>query len=136
NAFGTHFGISRERGWFFQAFADLAAKQLGSEDSLTSFRLRTGAYLPMPWLRHHVLAVAASGGIAGGSYPRRGLFFTGGFNQPSPFEAFDPQALQSGFVLRGYEPAQFIGNQYQLFNAEYRFPISYFDRGVSTLPAF
>jgi outer membrane protein assembly factor BamA len=44
--------------------------------------------------------------------------------------------FQGGFVLRGYEPVSFIGSQYHLANAEYRFPIATVDSGVSTLPFF
>jgi outer membrane protein assembly factor BamA len=51
-------------------------------------------------------------------------------------DAYTSDLLQSAFVLRGYEPGQFGGNQMVLSNAEYRFPIAYVDRGLSTLPVF
>ncbi|HMR79351.1 MAG TPA: hypothetical protein PKD61_29795, partial [Polyangiaceae bacterium] len=51
-------------------------------------------------------------------------------------DAFTDGVLQSGFVLRGYEPAQFIGTHFNLLNTEYRLPLLYADRGISTLPVF
>ncbi len=116
--------------------ADLAAHELGSEFTLQSFTAQLVGYVPLPWLAHHVLAVSAAGGLSGGTYPRRGLFFTGGFFETSLLDTLLYGTMQSGFVLRGYRPGQFIGSQYNLYNAEYRFPLLYLDRGVSTLPVF
>jgi outer membrane protein assembly factor BamA len=39
-------------------------------------------------------------------------------------------------VLRGFPYGAFAGRQYNLANLEYRFPIVWIERGVSTLPAF
>jgi hypothetical protein len=47
----------------------------------------------------------------------------------------DPRAARGGGpALRGYAPWSLYGDQFHLLNAEYRFPIAYLDRGVSTLP--
>ena len=43
---------------------------------------------------------------------------------------------QSAFRLRGYNPGQFAGNDFNLVNVEYRAPLWYPDRGISTLPVF
>ena len=139
NAEGTLYGIGAERGYSVSAALDVAARETGSEDSLTAVSLRATGYVPMPWLQHHTLALAASGAAAVGTYPRRGVYFTGGFVELTPSEAFDrfQTGIQQGsFVLRGYRPAQFIGTHFNLLNAEYRFPILYADRGVGTLPVF
>ena len=61
---------------------------------------------------------------------------TGGFVDASAFDAYTTGVQQSGFVLRGYEPSQFKGTNYNLLNLEYRFPLLYVDRGISTLPGF
>ncbi|MEZ4222433.1 MAG: BamA/TamA family outer membrane protein [Polyangiaceae bacterium] len=130
------YGISTERGFNLSVAADVAAKEIGSDDTLTSFTGRMTGYLPMPWVDHHVLAMALSGGAAVGTYPRRGVFYTGGFVDLPPLDAYTDGIFQSAFVLRGYEPVQFIGTQYNLLNAEYRLPLLYADRGLSTLPVF
>jgi outer membrane protein assembly factor BamA len=77
-----------------------------------------------------------SGGTSTGSYVRRGLYSTGGFVDESLYDSYNSVIRQSAFVLRGYAPGQFIGTSYNLLNAEYRFPLLYADRGLSTLPVF
>lgn len=130
------YAISYERGMTVYLGSDFAHPALGSESTLALFRGSVTGYLPLPGLNHHVLALAVSGGSSGGTYARRGLFATGGFADQQPFDVYTSGLLQSGFVLRGFEPAQFIGSNYTLLNAEYRFPVIYVDRGVSTLPVF
>jgi hypothetical protein len=133
---GTGWGISSERGYRVGVGTDLAGPETGSEWTLAAFTSRIRGYVLLPWARHHVLALALSGGIATGSYTRQGLYYTGGFLDAPLLDAFTSGVDQSSFVLRGYEPAQFIGTQYQLLNVEYRLPLLYVDRGVSTLPVF
>jgi hypothetical protein len=136
NASTTGMAVSLERGLSVTVAGDFADPAWGSEDTLTAFSASVRGYVPMPWLRHHVLAVALSGGSSIGSYVREGFYATGGFADTSPLSLDTTAVLQSGFVLRGYEPGAFKGTNYHLANAEYRFPIVYVDRGVSTLPAF
>jgi hypothetical protein len=132
----TTYGISTEDGVRFSVGADYAGPELGSEWTLTAFSGRLTGYFRLPWADHHVLAASAAGGISSGTYARRGLYYTGGFVDTPPLDPFLSGVSQSAFVLRGYESAQFIGSQYSLVNAEYRFPLAYIDRGVSTLPVF
>jgi WD40-like Beta Propeller Repeat len=140
NADGTLYGIGPERGFSVGGGLDFAARETGSEETLTAVNARVSAYVPMPWARHHTLALNLEGASSVGSYPRRGLYYTGGFVTDQGLQgivdAFDNGIRQSAFVLRGYEPAKFIGQQYNLANAEYRFPLLYADRGISTLPVF
>lgn len=136
SAEGTLYSISAERGLTLGLSADFADPAWGSETTLTAFTGVGTAYLPMPWFSHHVLAVALSGGAAIGSYPRRGLYSVGGFQDLPLLDAYTAGVFQSSFVLRGYAPAQFVGRQFNLINAEYRFPLVYADRGLSTLPVF
>jgi hypothetical protein len=45
-------------------------------------------------------------------------------------------AAQSRVSLRGYPSGQFQGSHLLLLQSEYRFPLLWIDRGLSTLPAF
>jgi outer membrane protein assembly factor BamA len=137
NVDASLYAVSAERGFSISGNIDLASRETGSDDTLTAVFGRFIGYLPMPWANHHTLAVAASGAAAVGSYPRRGLYYTGGFVTNLPLlDAYTDGVRQGAFVLRGYEPVSFIGSQYNLLNAEYRFPVVYADRGVATLPVF
>lgn len=135
NAEAYHYSVSAERGMSLVLGLDHGSETTASDHTLTSASGRITAYIPTP-VRHHVLALSVGGGAAIGSYPRQGLFYSGGFLSQDLVDAFQSGVLQSAFVLRGYKPGQFAGRQYNLLNAEYRFPIWYADRGISTLPAF
>jgi len=136
NASATSYAISLERGLRLALGADFAQPAWGSESTLTAFSGELATYFSLPWLRHHVLALGLSGGAAAGNYARLDYYYTGGFVDSSAFEAYRTGVQQSGFVLRGYEPGQFKGTNYNLLNVEYRFPLLYVDRGLSTLPGF
>jgi hypothetical protein len=136
NARASALAISSEAGFSVNVAADLADPAWGSESTLTAFSARFTGYLGMPWLRHHVLAFGLSGAASAGTYTRYGLYSTGGFADTPPFDSLTTSFPQSSFVLRGYEPGQFVGSNYNLANLEYRFPIAYVDRGISTLPGF
>lgn len=136
NVQGTGYGISAEKGFSIGLGVDEAAYAIGSDSTLTAFGGALTAYHLMPWARHHVLALGLSAGTSLGSYSRRGLYATGGFADVSLYDQYQNVIRQGAFVLRGYKPAQFIGSSYNLLNVEYRFPIWYADRGISTLPAF
>ena len=137
NASATPMAISLERGLRVGVAGDFADPAWGSEYTLTAMSGSLAAYVPMPWFRHHVLAFGLSGAIAMGTYVgRSGLYYTGGFADTQSFDGFTTGIRQGAFVLRGYEPAQFSGTTYNLLNVEYRFPIAYVDRGLSTLPVF
>src|SRR6478736_1833609 len=136
NVQGTAYGIGGEKGFSFGVSLDEAAEALGSESTLTAIGAVATAYQLMPWARHHVLALGLSGGTSTGSYVRRGLYGTGGFVDESLYDSYNGVIRQSAFVLRGYAPGQFIGTSYNLLNVEYRVPLLYADRGLSTLPVF
>ncbi len=133
---GTTYGISAEKGFSIGLGLDEAAHALGSNSTLTAFSGVATAYQLLPWGQHHVLAFGLSGGTSLGSYSRRGLYGTGGFVDQSLYDAYNSVVRQSAFVLRGYQPGQFVGTAYNLLNVEYRFPLLYADRGLSTLPVF
>ncbi len=137
NVQGSAYGIGGEKGFSIGLGLDEAAEALGSESTLTAIGGVATAYQLMPWGTHHVLALALSGRhVPTGSYVRRGLYATGGFVDESLYDSYNSVIRQSAFVLRGYAPGQFIGTSYNLLNVEYRLPLIYADRGLSTLPIF
>ncbi len=136
NAQSTVYAISAEKGISLGLGLDEADPALGSESTLTAIGGVFTAYQLLPWGQHHVLALGLSGGTSLGTYAKRGLYGTGGFVDQSLYDAFTSVVRQSAFVLRGYAPGQFIGTTYNLLNLEYRFPLLYADRGISTLPIF
>lgn len=136
NAETTLYGTGPEKGFTVGLGADYASSFTASEHTLYSLLLRSTGYVLLPWARHHVLALGLSGGISGGTYPRRGMFYTGGFTEEGALDTFLSNTLQSAFVLRGYEPRQFRGRQFALMNAEYRLPLWYADAGLGTLPLY
>jgi hypothetical protein len=136
SAQGTAYGISAEKGLSLGLGLDEADPAIGSESTLTAIGGALTAYQLLPWGQHHVLALGLSGGTSLGNYAKRGLYSTGGFVDQSLYDSYSSVIRQSSFVLRGYRPAQFIGTAYNLLNLEYRFPLLYADRGLSTLPVF
>ena len=136
SATATAYAISLESGLRLAVGGDFAQPAWGSESTLTALSGQLSTYFTLPWLRHHVLALGLSGGAATGDYARLDYYYTGGFVDTSVVNAYTSGVQQTGFVLRGYTPNQFAGTNYNLLNVEYRFPILYVDRGLSTLPGF
>jgi outer membrane protein assembly factor BamA len=128
--------VSNEVGFAAGVSLDFADPALASDTSGYAATLGLAAYLPMPWLQHHVLALHASGGASGADRAGRGVFYVGGFQDLPVIDVVRNSLIQSGVSLRGYPPVAEFGNYYGLFNAEYRFPILEVDRGPSTLPIF
>ena len=128
--------IGAERGFSLNLAVDVAAPPLASDYTLYIVSYSAAEYLPLPWARHHTLALRQASATASGNYPFRGIFYTGGFIETPLFRPFTLGEYQGPFVLRGYPAFSFSGSQYHLFNAEYRFPILNLDRGLSTMPFF
>ena len=136
NAEAYLWSVSAERGFTLALSVDVAAPPLASDYTLYIVSYAAAEYFPMPWARHHTLALRQSSATSSGNYPFRGIFYTGGFIEAPIFRPFTLGEYQGPFVLRGYPAFSFSGSQYHLFNAEYRFPILNLDRGLSTLPFF
>jgi hypothetical protein len=128
--------VGSERGFSLSLYGSVAAPPLASDYTLYTFGYTATDYIPMPWARHHTLALHASAAMLLGDYPRRGAFYNGGFSDTPLIRTLTLSTYQSPFVLRGYPVSKFGGNQYHLYNAEYRFPILNVDRGFSTFPLF
>lgn len=128
--------VGAERGFSLALSVDVAAPPLASDYTLYIMSYSASEYFPMPWARHHTLALHQTSATASGNYPFRSIFYTGGFIEAPLFRNFSVGDYQGPFVLRGYPAFAFSGTQYHLFNFEYRFPILNLDRGLSTVPFF
>jgi hypothetical protein len=136
NAYRPLYGVSNERGFTLALSSDIAGPATGSDTTLATVDGRATGYLLAPWASHHAFALALSAGSAGGSAAGRGYYTKGGFVDTPAFDAILSGLRQSAFPLRGFPAGAFGGRTYNLANLEYRFPIAWIDRGVSTLPAF
>jgi outer membrane protein assembly factor BamA len=117
---------------------DIADDATGSSESLYAASYRVRGYVPMPWAGEHVLAIASAGAIAAGTYPRRSLYYVGGYDleNTSFLDTITSGAFNGAFPLRGYPANSYSGSVYLLQNLEYRFPIADVDRGISTVPVY
>jgi outer membrane protein assembly factor BamA len=139
NAERSLWAVGPERGFSASASVDLTHPVLASDYRGYRAQLGVSAYATMPWLRHHSLALHATGGTGGGSFPGA-PYYVGGFVDVAFLDTAKTLLQQGAFlqqggvVLRGYPVAVEVGRNVALFNAEYRFPILNVDRGLSTLP--
>jgi outer membrane protein assembly factor BamA len=136
NADSYLWSVGPENGIAVGATLDLSDPALASDSSGYAATIGFGTYFKMPWLRHHALALHASGGFAADNRGGRGPFYVGGFIDLPVVDTVRNTLIQGGVELRGYPVVAEAGNYYGLFNAEYRFPILNVDRGMSTLPFF
>jgi hypothetical protein len=130
------YSVGPRRGFNLAASMDVGNPYTASQYTLYAFGYNATLYVPMPWPDQHTLALHAAGASAMGDYPKRGLYYVGGFVDTTLLDTLRGTVFQGGYVLRGYKPISFIGSQYHLFNVEYRFPIVTVDRGPSTVPIF
>ncbi|MBX3233801.1 MAG: PD40 domain-containing protein [Labilithrix sp.] len=136
NAEGFLWSIGAERGYAYSIAFDLTDPLIGAQTSGFATNADFTMYLPMPWIRHHTLALHAGAGTSGGAFPGRGAFFIGSFVDLPVVDTIRNVLIQGGVTLRGYPSVVQAGRSYALTNAEYRFPIVNLDRGPSTLPIF
>ncbi|MBP9113706.1 MAG: PD40 domain-containing protein [Polyangiaceae bacterium] len=125
-----------EKGFSTSVSLAFTHPAIGSEYSGILGAANFTGYLPMPWFKHHTLALHVGAGSSAGSLPGRSTFFIGGFSEFPVIDTVRNLLVQGGIQLRGYPSASQVGRNYALFNAEYRFPIVNIDRGISTLPLF
>ena len=136
NAESYLWSVGGEKGISLSASVDVASPVLGSDSVGYATTVGFSTYFLMPWLRHHTLALHASGGAAGGNFGGRGPFYVGGYIDLPLVDVIRNYLLQGDVVLRGYPTVAEVGHYFGLFNAQYRFPIVNLDRGASTLPVF
>jgi hypothetical protein len=136
NAASYLWSIGNESGVEVGLTLDVADRSLASDSSGYAATFNLATYLSMPWLRHHVLALHGGGGTSGGNAAGRGPYYIGGFIDMPLVNVVRNVLIQGGVELRGYPVVGEAGQNYALFNGEYRFPIVNVDRGASTLPFF
>jgi len=126
------------RGYSLRLSVEYAGRPTGSDFTLHTFEGQVAGYIPMPWPGQHTVAIRVAGGSAGGTYPRDGYYFVGGYDneRASIVDQVQTGIYDGAFVLRGYQPGKIGGRSYVLQNIEYRFPILKPDRGLSTLPLY
>ncbi len=129
--------ISPEDGVGFSIGTRFGSEALGSDFSYAALDLSGGAYLRLPWAKHHVLAVLGRVGLGQGDLGNRRLFSLGGPTLRDPLlDLLYTGRFLGTAVLRGYEPGAFAGSNLVLGTLEYRFPIWRADAGAWTLPLY
>ncbi|MCA9665635.1 MAG: PD40 domain-containing protein [Myxococcales bacterium] len=129
-------GVSNAQGRSLSFALRLNLEALGSDFRSIQALWSWAEFWQMPWHKDHTLALRYGGGIGSGDSSRRGLFFIGGFPEQNIIQAVIDLAPLGGNYLRGYAPGEFFGEQYHLWNLEYRFPLFNIERGPSTLPIY
>lgn len=127
--------ISAEKGFFGNLSLRIQNDLLGSDFDQIFLTYAARAYLPNPWVNRHVLALQMDGGIARSNF-RQAAFGLGGHRPQDVLRAMIFQQPQGQFVMRGFPPNTLVGNHFQLWTAEYRFPIWRIEAGPSTVPFF
>jgi hypothetical protein len=127
-----------ETGRVLRANVAVSDQRLGSDYGDLRVTGSYAEYLRMPWRGHQVLALRLSGGASSGGLRARGPFRLGGLDERQDVirTVIARTALAEGTTLRGYNPSEFAGLYYGLFNVEYRIPLLDADRGVGSVPGF
>lgn len=129
--------ISAEDGVAFSVGTRFGLPELASDFTYATLDLAGGAFLRLPWGRHHVLALLGRAGFGQGDLGNRRLYALGGPTLRDPIlDLLYTGRLMGSSVLRGYEPSAFVGSNLLLGTVEYRFPIWNADAGAWTLPLY
>ncbi|MCK6545496.1 BamA/TamA family outer membrane protein [Myxococcota bacterium] len=128
--------ISQARGVALDTAIELHSPRIGSDLRLLSLTAHGTAYVTMPWLDHHVLALRTAFGASAGDARGRAVYVLGGLPIRNVLrDAVD--GLRTGVdVIRGYDVAALRGLAFWLASAEYRVPLVRIERGIETLPIF
>ncbi len=126
------YSISPEKGFEARLTGDWYDEALGADYNQRIVTADLRGYLPNPWLDHHVFAFRAAGGLMDGDKLFQGAFRVGGSIGESIISSPGTRYL----ALRGYELAEFIGDEAAVGTFEYRFPISYPQAGAGMFPIF
>ncbi len=128
------YSVSAERGVSVYVGVDHASRYFGSQLEGSSAYARVYSYPPIPFMKHHVLALGTT--LAASSGPAESGYALGGYQDSPLLTSILDGIVQSRLTLRGYPAAQFQGSRFVLLQSEYRFPVAWIDRGLSTLPFF
>lgn len=66
----------------------------------------------------------------------RPAFGIGGYTPQDVLTDVILQQPRGQFVLRGFPPGHLVGDQFQVWTGEWRFPLARIERGLSTVPMF
>ncbi len=89
-------------------------------------------YLKIPGTKHHVFALRAAGGMNWGDKLFQGVFRLGSSTGEGLLNGTSPRL----YSLRGLPEITFAGDRALLFSGEYRLPLYWVDRGLTTTPFF
>jgi hypothetical protein len=126
------YSISPEDGRRLVATFQRNAEAFGSDFDTARYVGTWYEYLNLPYLRHHVLALRAVGGVASGDVLPQRTFQLGGPALSEELLEDDSEAV----LLRGYRARAFRGQRMAVGSLEYRFPIWNIERGFTTKPFF
>ncbi|HXU68121.1 MAG TPA: DPP IV N-terminal domain-containing protein [Polyangia bacterium] len=134
------YSISTESGRYVSLSLGVANRAFGSSHDVYNASWRYNEWIPMPWgnrfLRNHVLWLSYAGGVSGGDVGHHNNFFLGGYPSQNLLTSIYDFSRPGSASLRGYGFASQFGDQFQVVNAEYRFPIMWIERGVDTFPLY
>ena len=128
--------ISAEKGRSIYVNLSVFHPTFGSDYQSTTITWAWTEYVDLPWADDHVLALRLGGGVGVGNLSRRGVFFVGGFPEQDVLRTLFGMDRPGGVYLRGYPPGFVYGNQYHLFNLEYRMPLFNIEKGFGSLPVY
>jgi len=112
--------------------SELTRRELGADANTGTLAADARHYI-RTFPRHGVIAARAAAAASWGDDPLRRIFSAGGSGpQPGGFP-FDSGAIG---LIRGFEESDLFGNHAAVVNLDYRFPISWVQRGLGTLPFF
>lgn len=126
--------ISTERGRSISLAMRVFFEGFGSDYNNTELTASWTEFIPIPFFKHHVLALRLSGGLSKGA--RRRAFGLGGFPSQDFFNSVIKGEHMGSHVLRGYTPNGLVGDHYYLLNVEYRLPLFDIEWGLSSLPIY
>lgn len=127
------YSISAENGGSLYTEVEFFDESFGADLSQQVLTADLRLFISIPYFPpHHVLALRAGGGYTWGDNIYPGHFRVGGSLGTSIISGAD----EKYFILRGFPTSQFVGESALVFNSEYRFPISYPERGWGLKPVF
>jgi len=132
NARAYGYSISRTDGASMTLTSEHVREALGASGDADALTLDGRVYVRGA-ARHHVLAVRAGAGLAGGDRAVRRVFNLGGSGPQTAFIEFGSDAIA---LLRGFEPRDASGRRAAVLNVDYRFPLARVERGYGVWPLF
>ncbi len=128
---GTVFNrsVSIEDGTLVAAGLEHSLDSLGGEIDATRLRVEASQYLPVPYLKNHVLKLSGAYARGWGDETAQGLFGLGGFGLA---DLYLTPGVGRSLSLRGYDNNFMVGREAVRATASYRFPIWNLFRGAES----